>query len=494
MLGDHDDGRGLRFEMLAFKAFKGAGWLIVSRFLGRIIDFFTLLFLARILTPADFGLAALAMSLVVVVDTVLEVPVTQALVRLNIIDKSHLDTGFTLSVMRSGLIAIIVMTAAWPFSMFNHNPQLIPLIAMLALGPIVKGFYSPAMVHFARNMGFQQTFLMEFCGKLCAFVVAIITVFSGGAYWAIAANFVTNSIAAVAMSYVLAPYRPALSLARLSNFAGFVGWFSSAQLVAALNWQFDRVLIGAATDSTTLGRYAVASDVAVVPTQSLIGPALQPVMAAFSQINSDPERMRLAFLKAARFAMLISVPACIGISLTADLVTDLLLGEKWKDAAPLLSMLSLAVLPIPYFQTLYSASIALDRPHILFRLNAIDLSFRIVLISIGFYFFSTGGASVARVVLSAIMFAFYLSDVRRLLELGIWTQLKNIWKIALAAIVMAVWVLMLREELAGRSWNHILELAFVVAIGAAAYIGTLFALGMRLITGHGRLELADRRL
>lgn len=59
-------------------------------FLGRIIDFFTLLFLARILTPADFGLAALAMSLVVVVDTVLEVPVTQALVRLNVINKSHL--------------------------------------------------------------------------------------------------------------------------------------------------------------------------------------------------------------------------------------------------------------------------------------------------------------------------------------------------------------------------------------------------------------------
>lgn len=479
--------------MLAFKAFKGAGWLIVSRFLGRIIDFFTLLFLARILTPADFGLAALAMSLVVVVDTVLEVPVTQALVRLNVIDKSHLDTGFTLSVMRSGLIALIVMTAAWPFSMFNHNPQLIPLIAMLALGPIVKGFYSPAMVYFARNMGFQQTFMMEFCGKLCAFVVAIIIVFSGGAYWAIAANFVTNSIAAVTMSYVLAPYRPALSLARLSDFAGFVGWFSSAQLVSALNWQFDRFLIGAGTDSTTLGRYAVASDVSVVPTQSLIGPALQPVMAAFSQINSDPQRMRLAFLKAARFAMLISVPACVGISLTSDLVTDLLLGEKWKDAAPLLSMLSLAVIPIPYFQTLYSASLSLDRPHILFRLNAIDLCFRIVLISIGFYFFSTGGVSVARVLLSAIMFTFYLNDARRLLGLGIGAQLKNIWKIALAAIVMVVWVLMLRDELGGRSWNHILELALVVATGAAAYVGTLFALGVRLIAGGGRLELADRR-
>jgi PST family polysaccharide transporter len=479
--------------MLAFKAVKGAGWLVFSRVVGRLIDFGTLLVLARILTPADFGLAALATSLVAVVDTVLEVPVTQALIRLPSVDKSHLDTGFTLSIARSGLIAVIIFAAAWPYSTFNGDLELTPLVSVLAIGPIARGFASPAMVHFARDMGFRQTFLLETVAKLCACAVAIITVLSGGSYWAIAANFVTTSVASTVMSYVLAPYRPMLSLARFSDFAGFIGWFSSAQLISALNWQFDRFLIGAVADKATLGRYAIASDVAVIPTQSLIGPALQPVMAAFSQITLDPERVRFAFLKAARFAMLISVPACVGISLTADLVTDLLLGPKWHDAAPLLSVLALSVIPIPYFQALYSVSLALDRPQILFRLNAIDLCFRIVLISIGFYFFSTGGASVARVVLSLIMFTFYLIDVRQLLKLGIWTQLKNIWKIALAAAVMAVWVFVLRRQFAGAPWNDVLELALVAATGAMAYVGTLLVLGIRLIAGSGRLELIDRR-
>src|SRR5690606_28839072 len=108
----------------------------------------------------------------------------------------------------------------------------------------------------------------------------------------------------------------------------FIGWFSAAQLVSALNWQSDRFLIGGFGDKTSLGRYAVASDVSVIPTQSIIGPAMQPVMAAFSQVAHDPERMKLAFLRAVRFAMLISVPACFGISLTADLVTDILLGPQ----------------------------------------------------------------------------------------------------------------------------------------------------------------------
>ncbi|MBX4936534.1 oligosaccharide flippase family protein [Rhizobium binae] len=478
--------------MLAVKALKGAGWLVFSRFVGRIIDFFTLLVLARTLTPADFGLAALATSLVVVVDTMLEVPVTQALVRLPTIDKSHLDTGFTVGLLRGVLIGTIVLAAAWPYSWINRDSHLVLLVAVLALGPISRGLTSPAMINFARQLGFRQTFILESSGKLSASIIAMFVVLNGGAYWAIVANFVVASFASTVASYVLAPYRPAFSLVRLPDFAGFIGWFSSAQLISALNWQFDRFLIGALADRTTLGRYAVASDVAVIPTQSLIGPALQPVMAAFSQINADRARVRQAFLKATRFAMLISAPACVGISLTADLATDLLLGAKWEHAAPLLSLLALAVAPIPYFQTLSSVSVALDRPHVIFRLNAVDLCFRMLLITIGFYLGSVTGVSLARITLSTLMFAFYLSEARRLLEVSIVAQLRNLWKVAVAVTAMAIMVWFLRDELAGRNYPHVLELALVIALGAATYAATLLLLGVRLIAGRGRLELFDR--
>ncbi|WP_025662514.1 oligosaccharide flippase family protein [Rhizobium sp. IBUN] len=478
--------------MLAVKTIKGAGWLVFSRFVGRIIDFFTLLVLARILTPADFGLAALATSLVVVVDTMLEVPVTQALVRLPTIDKSHLDTGFTVGLMRGAVIGIILLAAAWPYSWINHDSHLVVLVAVLSLGPISRGMTSPAMVNFARQLGFRQTFILESSGKLTAAIIAMFVVLSGGAYWAIVANFVIASFASTVVSYILAPYRPAFSLARLPDFAGFIGWFSSAQLVSALNWQFDRFLIGALADRPTLGRYAVASDVAVIPTQSLIGPALQPVMAAFSQINADRARVRQAFLKATRFAMLISAPACVGISLTADLATDLLLGAKWEHAAPLLSLLALAVAPIPYFQTLSSVSVALDRPHVIFRLNTVDLCFRVVLISLGFYLGSVTGVSIARIALSTLMFIFYLNEARRLLGLGFLSQLKNLWKVAAAVVAMAAVVWLLREELEGQNYPHVVELAFAITAGAATYAATLLLLGVRLIAGRGRLELFDR--
>lgn len=479
--------------MLAMKTIKGAGWLVFSRLLGRLIDFFTLLILARILTPADFGMTALALTLIVIVDTVLEIPVTQALMRLKDLDKSHLDTGFTLGVLRSLLTTAVILAAVWPFSMLYNDNRLIPLVAVLAIGPIARGLYSPNMVHFMRGMNFQQAFIAELAGKLCAVTVAIATVIWGGGYWALAANTVVAPLATTIASYVLAPYRPSLSLSRFADFSSFTGWFVSAQVVSALNWQFDRVLLGRFVDRATLGQYTVARDLAVFPTQSLIGPAMPPVMAAFSKFDSsDHGRLQLAFLKTARFAMLISAPACIGISGTADLIVAVLLGPKWHDAAPLLQLLALTVLTIPYFQTLSSFSLAVDRPIVLFKLNTIDLGLRIPFITIGLYFFSVVGVIVARGLISAVMFAFYLLYARQLAGVSVFAQLKNIWKVALAAAVLAASVFLLRHVLAPLEFNVVIELTITAAVGAAVYVGTLFGCGVRLLVAPGRLELTDR--
>jgi len=478
--------------MIALKALKGASWLVFSRFMGRAIDFIMLPILARVLTPSDFGLAALAMSLVLIIDTILEVPIAQALVRLEKIDRKHLDTGFTLGIIRSCIVSLVVLVLIWPFSLLNDEPRLVPLVLFIVLGSVAKGLVSPAMVHFMRQLGFVQTFIMEFGGKLCAFAAAMVLLYFGATYWAIAANYVLAAVAALVISYILAPYRPRFSLARLNDFAAFVGWYSAAQLVSALNWQFDRLLVGIGSDKASLGRYAMASDMATMPTQSLIGPALQSVMAAFSLIGNDRERLKHAFLKAARFAMLISVPACVGISLTSDLATALLLGPKWDDVAPYVSILALAVLPIPYFQTLYSVCLATDRPFLAVKVNMIDLCLRLVLLTAGFFIFSVLGVTIARLVLAIIMFGIYLHYARWLVGVSIAQQTKNLWKIGVAAMMMAICVEGLRMELTTVNLPALYELAVVAPVGAFTYFLVLFALGLRLTIGRSRMELFDR--
>jgi len=152
--------------MLTMKTILGAGWTVSSRLTGRLIDFGTVLVLARTLTPADFGLTALAMTLTVIADMVLEIPIIASLTRLDHVEKSHLDTAFTLGALRGLVLAVVILAAAWPFSRIYNDSRLIPLVAVIAIGPIARSLYSPAMVNYIRNMSFRQVFLAEISGKI----------------------------------------------------------------------------------------------------------------------------------------------------------------------------------------------------------------------------------------------------------------------------------------------------------------------------------------
>lgn len=479
--------------MLAKKTVIGAGWMVSSRFLGRLIDFCTLLILARILTPADFGLVALAMSLIAIVDTVLEIPVTQALIRLQHVDKAHLDTAFTLNMMRSTVIALFVAAAAWPFSVFYEDHRLLPLLCTLALSPILRGFYSPAMVLHVRNLSFRQVFFAEVAGKIAAFAIAVGSVLAGAGYWGLAVNTVTAVMIAAITSQILAPYRPNFSLEKLDQFAGFIGWFSLSQFISAINWQFDRVLLGRFAEKDMLGRYTVASDFSVLPTQSIIGPAMQPVMSAFSSLT-DRDRVKPAFLRAARYVMIVSAPMAVGIALTADLIVEVLLGDKWHGAERFLEILSVAVLPIPYLQILVSLAVSRDAPQIAFRLNLIDLCVRVVLIVGGLYFLHIYGVAIARCLVAFGMFPFFMYYARQLCGASFQEQLRNLATPALATAVMAMAVLGFRALLAGRGLAPYVELPLAIAAGGLSYAAALYACGLQIKLEEGRFLFSDTSL
>ncbi len=468
--------------MLTMKTLLGAGWTVSSRLAGRLIDFVTVLVLARTLTPADFGLTALAMTLTVITDMVLEVPLIQALTRLKHVTKSHMDTAFTLGALRGLLLAFVVLVVAWPFSRIYNDSRLVALVAVIAIGPIARSLYSPAMVEYIRQLSFRQVFIAEILGKIAAFIVSISVIYLGGGYWAIAANSISAPVAAMLISYFLAPYRPALSLARLAEFWTFLGWLSMAQFVAALSWQFDRILLGYFISKSDLGRYAMASDLSVLPTQSLIGPAMQPVMAAFARINDDRERLRNAYSKASRFTMMLAAPACVGISLTSNLIVEVLLGPKWTEAALYLQWLALTTVLAAFYQPLHSLALATNRTSLVFRIGFIELCSKIILMSLGLYFYSLMGVIAARGAVSLILFVLSLLAARHLIGAKVASEVGQFWKIAAACSLMALFVLLLQHELTGKHLNAVLELVITSAFGAAIYLGALFAFGIRMTT------------
>jgi PST family polysaccharide transporter len=316
-------------------------------------------------------------------------------------------------------------------------------------------------------------------GRVIASTAAIAVVYLGGGYWAIIVNSSLSNAAATFISYILGPYRPKFSLSRFSDFSSFLGWFSTAQIFKAVSWQFDRILLGYFITKSDLGQYTTASDLAIFPMQSLIGPAMQPLMAAFARISDDRKRLRSAYLKASNLTMMLAAPTCFGISLTSDLLVNLLLGPKWTETGLYLQWLSLSIVLSVFYQPMHSLALATRRTDLVFRLSVIEACSRILLVLAGLYLYSLMGVIISRLGMSLIMFVVSMFFARWMIGAKLSSQIVNLWKVAVASAIMVLLVLVLRHELDGRGISSTVQLLLIAVSGAAAYIGTLSALGFR---------------
>ncbi|WP_267414880.1 oligosaccharide flippase family protein, partial [Sphingomonas sp. GC_Shp_4] len=269
-------------------------WLVSVRLLTKSIDFIALLVLARLLTPADFGLVAIAMTLIFIVEAVLELPINQALVRQSAITQSQLDTAFTLAVLRGLILAALLALAAYPFSFVYGDHRLVGLVLALGWAPVLRGLMSPKLAVYARQIDFRRDFIIDLSGKVVSLAFSIVLAWQTHSYWALVLGTVVTPLVMMITSYLVAPYRPRLSLRDWPIFAGFAGWSTVTQMLSALSWQADRLILGRFATRQQLGTFTLANDLSYIPELALIKPIMRPLMSAFAHVGDSPERLRHA--------------------------------------------------------------------------------------------------------------------------------------------------------------------------------------------------------
>jgi PST family polysaccharide transporter len=463
---------------LGRRAAVGGMLMAGARLITRLVDLMTMLVLARILRPADFGLVATAMSLVAVAEAILEMPLSQALLRLSDIGKAQYDTAFTLSLLRGIVLGLLLAMAAWPFAAFYDDGRLVPLVCVLSIAPIARGLSSPRLAGYQKHMSFWRDFAAELAGKSVAFGVALATVLASGSYWAIAAGSAIYPLATTVGSYVLAPYRPRLTLSELPVFSEMVGWMSAAQVMSALNWQFERLLIAKVMSTSQLGLFTASNDIASIPFLMLFGPVLRPLLAAFALLRGNRHRLARSYQTASCAVITIGLPLLVGESLVAEPAVRLILGERWLDAVPLVRWLALSLIPALFTMPAISLFMSLGRTNIFLCRSAIELGVKLPVAVIGTLKFGLAGIIAAHFLSELAADTFSMTVVKRMVGLTIREQVSVSWRSAASTAVMVPFVVLcLRHvDCGGGPENAAAALVAAGAVGAATYCLSLFGL------------------
>jgi O-antigen/teichoic acid export membrane protein len=301
----------------------GIGWTVAARWGVRGIGLVSMIILARLLSPADFGLVAMGTITVAFVGVFAEAGQDLAIIRHSDPTSEHFDTAWTMSICAGLLVALTLLLIAPIAGRYFHDPRAVPLIRFLALVPLFDGFASVGVVAgFRRDLSFDKEFRFLLLRKLSGFVVAVPLALILRNYWALAIGIVLGRLITVLASFRMHPYRPRLRLTKLGELWSFSAW-SLLAAIALFCWgEADQIVVGGLAGAMAMGTYVVARNLALSPTYEVLVPAARALFPVYATLLDDPARLVRSYLEVLSFVAIVALATGVGVAIVSgDMVT-----------------------------------------------------------------------------------------------------------------------------------------------------------------------------
>jgi lipopolysaccharide exporter len=462
---------------LAVRTAKGAGWIIVWRMSTRLMGIVSTVVLVRLLAPADFGLVALATSFSQAVDWLSVIGAREALIREETLDRPLYDTAFTLNAMRGAMMASVILAGAWPIAAFFDDVRLAHILAVLAGTTLLASVENIGTVDFRRDLQFEKEFQLAVMPRIASITAAIASAVILRSYWCLIIGIVTNTTLRLVMSYLMSRYRPRVSLAAWRRIIGFSFWTWTCAVTMMLRDRIDTFAIGRVFGAATVGIYAVGSEIGSLASSELVEPLTAALFPGFAEARRTGASSSDGFIRSLSVTFMLTLPLGAGLSSLAAPLVRLAFGEQWMAAVPIVQILAIAgmVKVIAYISGVLLNAHGMI--HIQFRVLAVSLVVRIVVLFALIGSLGLLGAAVAASASIVVEEVVFLAVTFRHFKLSIRRLLRMMWRSIAATIVMAgvLW-------LCGLGWAPLateapLSLAAVLAggtlLGAAVYGGVL---------------------
>lgn len=304
--------------------------------------------LARLLTPTDFGLVAMGMTIIEFMNLILDLGLTSSVQYQKRITKAQIDTLFWVNSGFAVILAVAVAALGPAIAWMYNEPLLIGLLPVLACSLV---FVGPSIQHDAvlkRQLRFGAVATASTVGTFAGVVSSISLALGGAGYWALAAHTPVETLVRSIWLYIAGgwhPGRPRFGTG-LWPMIGYGGDVVGNRLVNYLGKSLDRIFISFFGGASSLGLYSLADRWAYGSQQMIYARLLGVALSGFSQVRDDVERYRNYYRRGMRLLWTFMLPIFAGVALEAEAVMAVLAGDQWHGASPILRWSSLAALAL----------------------------------------------------------------------------------------------------------------------------------------------------
>lgn len=461
-------------ENLNGKIVNATKWSIITEVMAKLVAPISSMVLARVLTPEAFGVVATLNMVIAFAEIFTDAGFQRYLIQQEFKDENDKDKSTNVAfwsnlVMSFVLWGVIAIFNA-PLAELVGSPGLGHVLVVACVSIPIAAFSSIQMALFKRNLDFKTLFWRRLATIVVPLCVTIPLALWLRSYWALViSTIVTNLVNAVLLT-IKSNWRPRryYSFARLKEMFSFCSWSIVDAVLVWATAYIDIFFIGRALDTYYLGLYKTSITIVGHFTSLITASVLPVVMPAISRLQDNIPEMRKTLLKFQKYTAVLLLPLGVGIFLFQDLVTAVMLGDQWTEAAPFIGLWALMeVIMVVFARFCSNVYPAIGKPNISVISQILHLVVLIpaVIIS-GQYGFRPLYITRSLVRLEGILVNFIFVYIT--IKQSPWRMIVNVLPEMLSCLVMAGVALLLLH------FNNSIIMSFVwIVVCSITYIITL---------------------
>ena len=328
-------GTGEVRQDLRRKSVRAFGYVLTSSAGLFVIRIASTAILARLLSPADFGLLMMVTAVTVIADNFRDLGLSTATIQREKINQHEVSNLFWINALAGLTLSVLLCCASPAIARFYGEPRLIAIALVLSLVFFFGGLTVQHQALLTRQMKHGKKSAIHLGAFILSSIIAIGLGLAGFGYWALVWREVAQSILVMAGIWFICPWKPGVYHfeTKVGELLRFGRDMTLSQLIGAIASSLDRLLIGRFFGADLVAMYRQPYQLVVAPINQFMGPLYQISLPGLSMVQSDPTKFVKFYTRIVTLVGLASMPLSVFLALYAKEVTLVVLGAQWEQAS-----------------------------------------------------------------------------------------------------------------------------------------------------------------
>lgn len=319
-------------------------WSGIEQIAPRFATIFFTIALARLLSPADFGLMALLTVFMSLAKVFSDFGLSASLIQRKSITADDETSAFAMNVAIGLALACVLLAVSPAVALFYEQPLLAPMLAVLALTVLASSLCLVQMALLSRAMQFKKIAMIGMSGTLISGAVGVLLAYIGMGVWSLVGMNLATSVVQVAMYWRLSDWRPRgrVRVANIASMWSFSSYLLYIRAAGTIYQNLYTAVIGKAYTPDVLGLYSKAESLRMLPAGMLTGMVNRVAFPLFSKHQDDKPFLLRRIRQIIRVTLIFSAGGLSLLAVVADPLIPLVFSEKWRPSVDLLRILCFA--------------------------------------------------------------------------------------------------------------------------------------------------------